>query len=492
MAFRAVHAQWGTVFSHLPDLGCGRAWEEVWKVRPTAPISCVECRHPMHAKTSERGLRFFAHAPHAPDCEVARQGESEAHHLLKLELASAARQAGAHAEMEVRAPDGSWRADVLASDPAGAWRMALEAQLSPITAAEITGRTERMDAHEVTCCWFSDRPRPPWLSTVPSVRLITTDAGVLVAEGLVKFTGCSWQAAPQVPVSDFLRWVFTCRVSPHTPREGLRYPQRQLARVWTAPQYVRAEDAYRWREEERQRQEAEQRARFQEKAARRRADIDRKNAASRRAALQRAAVGEAEALRGNLGPSGAQWHAQLMRRPGVEGAIEYLARAHQLTVTVGMSTPEWRWGGGTPLIGPDGTPAAVLSPVSGLVRGEAFRLLAGMLLLFETAGEQQRFDRNTRRRRTVPIDGWRMEHLSEATTGRAAPAVVPAPRQPSAGSRPRSVRCSCTAPELTAVVMGQLHLAEPAEQLTPVSALYIAFCRACGGSYTKPWRRSAT
>lgn len=25
MAFRAVHADWGTVFSHLPDLGCGRA-----------------------------------------------------------------------------------------------------------------------------------------------------------------------------------------------------------------------------------------------------------------------------------------------------------------------------------------------------------------------------------------------------------------------------------------------------------------------------------
>lgn len=33
------------------------------------------------------------------DCEIARQGESEAHHLLKLELASAARDAGAHAEL---------------------------------------------------------------------------------------------------------------------------------------------------------------------------------------------------------------------------------------------------------------------------------------------------------------------------------------------------------------------------------------------------------
>ncbi|MCX5106917.1 hypothetical protein [Streptomyces sp. NBC_00439] len=98
----------------------------------------------------------------------------------------------------------------------------------------------------------------------------------------------------------------------------------------------------------------------------------------------------------------------------MEQAAEHLAREHHLTVTVGMSAAEWRWGGGTPLIGPDGTPAAVLSPVSGLVRGKAFRLLAGMLLLFETAAEQQRFDRNTRRQRKAPVDGWRMEHLSSA------------------------------------------------------------------------------
>lgn len=80
----------------------------------------------MYAKNSYSGLRFFAHASHAPDCEIARQGESEAHHLLKLELASAARDAGAHAEPEVRAPDGSWRADVLATDPGGEWTMALD------------------------------------------------------------------------------------------------------------------------------------------------------------------------------------------------------------------------------------------------------------------------------------------------------------------------------------------------------------------------------
>ncbi|MGW8881706.1 competence protein CoiA, partial [Streptomyces mirabilis] len=69
---------------------------------------------------------------------------------------------------------------------------------------------------------------------------------------------------PQVPLADFLRWVFTCQVFPHLPRVRLGYPQRQLAQVWTALQYIRAEDTYRWQEEERQRQAAEQRARFQE------------------------------------------------------------------------------------------------------------------------------------------------------------------------------------------------------------------------------------
>lgn len=92
MAIRAVHERWGAVLAHLPDLGCGRDWAEVWKVRPLAPLTCDECSHPMYAKVfSSSGLRFFAHAPGAPKCALAE--ESPAHHLLKLELAAAARQA---------------------------------------------------------------------------------------------------------------------------------------------------------------------------------------------------------------------------------------------------------------------------------------------------------------------------------------------------------------------------------------------------------------
>ncbi|MES4906163.1 MULTISPECIES: hypothetical protein [unclassified Streptomyces] len=84
------------------------------------------------------------------------------------------------------------------TNPIAAWKTALEAQLAPATNADITVRTERMRADGVTSIWFSDRPRPPWLGTAPSIRLATEDTGqgLLVAEGLVKFDGRGWKPVP--------------------------------------------------------------------------------------------------------------------------------------------------------------------------------------------------------------------------------------------------------------------------------------------------------
>ncbi|MFD8381363.1 hypothetical protein ACFV2X_22925 [Streptomyces sp. NPDC059679] len=149
-------------------------------------------------------------------------------------------------------PGGAWRADVLATAPTGAWKTALEAQLAPITNADITDRTEKMRADGVTSIWFSDRPRPPWLGTTPSVRLTTADTGqgLLVAEGLVKFDGRGWEPVP-ASLTDFLAWAFARRVVPHTPQTSLWYPQRALPTVWTAPHYITAETAH-LEEEERQ------------------------------------------------------------------------------------------------------------------------------------------------------------------------------------------------------------------------------------------------
>jgi competence protein CoiA len=167
-----------------------------------------------------------------------------AHHLLKLELSESARAAGAHVELEVRGPDGAWRADVMASDPGGSWRIALEAQLSPIVADDIEARTARMLQNGVRSVWFSDRPRPPWLGLVPSVRLEAVDGGGLhVVEGLVKFSGWGWEAGPRVTVAEFLGWVFTGRVIPHLPQLSAKYPLETLHTVWTAPKYVQEESA---------------------------------------------------------------------------------------------------------------------------------------------------------------------------------------------------------------------------------------------------------
>ncbi|GAA5216836.1 competence protein CoiA family protein [Streptomyces thinghirensis] len=184
-----------------------------------------------------------------------------AHHLLKLELSTAARAAGGHVELEVRGPDGAWRADVMASDPDGSWRIALEAQLSPITPDDIEARTARMLADGVRSVWFSDRPRPPWLGLVPSVRLEAVDGGGLdVAEGLVKFFAGWWEAGPRVPVAEFLRWVFGGRVIPHLRQRPTMHPLEALHTVWTAPQYIRQESVHvaetARQEQERQQHEA--------------------------------------------------------------------------------------------------------------------------------------------------------------------------------------------------------------------------------------------
>ncbi|MFE9480404.1 hypothetical protein ACFYNM_17590 [Streptomyces spororaveus] len=141
----------------------------------------------MHLTHRGRDVWYLRHADGAPHCASA--GESMAHHLLKLELATAARAAGWSAEYEVAAPDGSWRADVLAQSPDGGRRTALEAQLSGISVAGIGMRTARYAADGMEVCWFTDRKRVPWLDTVPAVRIARPqDGGPLqVLAGAARF-----------------------------------------------------------------------------------------------------------------------------------------------------------------------------------------------------------------------------------------------------------------------------------------------------------------
>jgi len=465
MGFRAVHASWGTVFAHLPDLGCGQAWEDVWKVSPPAPITCAECRHPMFAKISAAGLRFFAHAPHAPDCEIARQGESEAHHLLKLELASAARTAGAHAELEVRAPDGSWRADVLASAPDGSWQVALAAQLAPITEADIRARTTRMRQHGVAACWFSDRPRPPWLGKVPSARVARERDGapLSVVEGIARFDGLCWRRVQPTALPDFLSWVFRSQALPHPVNAKSHHAyeegMRDLPVVWTHPKYIAAEQtrlagAERERALAAARDANRQRRRENEKAL-----IRERNAASRDRTLQQAV--EAETAAADT-PAAAELRERA-QRPKVRRAIAYLDRQHGLTATVGWSIEDPCWAAGIPLVNAEGVPIAVLDPSRRLLRGQAYLLLAGLLLVFSDERGLKNFTRHAFGAPKLPSD-----HRVEVVQ---------------LGS------CACATPDLFAKLDGVEYAARPSEQFGPSAALYVAHCRNCGCRYKQPWHR---
>ena len=123
MTFVALHADRGRVNATLDDLGCGWVWSEIHRRRPRVRLCCQQCDHPVHAKVSSGGLRFFAHDPERrPDCPAAR--ETMEHHLLKLELATAVRSTGWRAELEATRPGAQWRADVLAvcSTAVARWR----------------------------------------------------------------------------------------------------------------------------------------------------------------------------------------------------------------------------------------------------------------------------------------------------------------------------------------------------------------------------------
>ncbi|MFH9728684.1 competence protein CoiA [Streptomyces sp. NPDC017254] len=475
MAFRAVHAEWGTVFAHLPDLGCGRGWEAVWKTRPPAPLTCDECGHAMHAKTSGTGLRFFAHAPRAPTCTLAL--ESVAHHLLKLELATAARDAGAHAELEARGPDGAWRADVLATDPAGTWATALEAQLAPITDADITARTERMRTDGVTSIWFSDRPRPPWLGTVPSVRLHRPEGEqhLVVAEGLVKFEGSGWNAV-SASLTHFLTWTFARRVVTHAPRTPMWHPQRSLATVWTAPQYITAETTELEEEQRRRRAYEARTAALQREREKRREEIRARNAVTRAKALTEATVVE---LAARTQPPSRLWQAARIFRRGVDQALAKLTDEHGITATVGFSTGDPRYAGGVPLVDEHGVPAAVYDPDAGRVRGEAFLLLAGLLLIFPSKADQRRFENAANiKKKHRPVDGYRTEFLDSPVAGDGR----------SWGDR----SCTCATPRLVVKVQNAEYPAEPCEQMEAAAAFLRVQCRSCGGRYERPWRRTGS
>ena len=257
----AQHADVGILDATTDPLGADLPWSAVHRVRPRAPLSCRECGHGLHAKLSPRGLRFFAHDPAAPECSLT--GETIAHRLLKVQLASAIRDAGWYAQLEV-AGDG-WRADVLATSPDGTRRMAWEAQLAQITLDDLRARTARMEASGVDVCWVTDRARP-WLGRIPSVQVappeeredpteVVGGLGVFHPDWCGDRRRCryrsagapcsghgSWGAPSDVGLAQFVAGVLQGTVRPHEVPDRQSWILGNRTRLlWTTRTHVLAE-----------------------------------------------------------------------------------------------------------------------------------------------------------------------------------------------------------------------------------------------------------
>jgi competence protein CoiA len=295
-----------------------------------------------------------------------------AHRLLKLQLASAIRDAGWYAELEV-AGEG-WRADVLATSPDGTRRMAWEAQLAQITVDELRERTARMKASGVLVCWVTDHDRP-WIGAVPAIRMSTLgDAGTAGAEvidglGTFRERWCpgrprrctndppgpcpghgSWGSTVHLALGVFVTAVLggTIRLhqvprwSPDTYTEGTGF-------VWTTRPHVLAERA-------------------QLAATERRRELDDIGAAERE--RHRAAIAALLARQ------------QALIRPAVQ-LVGREARGH-----VGVRDAVPAWAMGVPLFVHD-MPQGVISPVVSRISAEVLERFRGLTLFAATEAERK-------------------------------------------------------------------------------------------------------
>ncbi|MGA6871272.1 competence protein CoiA [Streptomyces pratensis] len=235
MGYTAVHPVWGRLDASLDDLGCGRSWADVHRVRGLR-LACPECGGRVFARASQHGLRHFYHRVRPLDCELAN--ESQEHHLLKLELAVAARAAGWRAELEVSSELRDWRADVLVFDEQGRPFIALEAQQSPMTPTGARMRTDRYARDGVAVCWVGLQDRP-WARAVPALRVrapAERREPWTVRHGLARYTWtprtlkgtAKWEHIT-CPLGDALAWILQGEARVHTAVNGTVW--------WTAPAY---------------------------------------------------------------------------------------------------------------------------------------------------------------------------------------------------------------------------------------------------------------
>ncbi|MEE1735197.1 hypothetical protein PUR49_01380 [Streptomyces sp. BE147] len=239
--------------------------------------------------------------------------------------------------------------------PDGARLMALEAQLSSITAEDIAARTSLYVRDGVRVCWFGFRPRP-WVGTMPTLLVqVPEERGQAraVTAGLARLSTrpLKWHSVTAT-LAEAVTWMLTDQIVSHTPLSSARQVTDEdrsyewaegwtrswndgWLRWWTAPAYA-ASEAQKVREEA----EEQQRREAQEKTAARRREVEKQKRAREREAKDRA-------------------YAAFWSRTGLDQQVWKHFRAvagHFFDRNLAFGTPDPRYGDGRlvyELSGPD-------------------------------------------------------------------------------------------------------------------------------------------
>lgn len=136
------------------------AWNALARNRARTAGFRFPCCDTKVVLTSRCGRPYFRHQRDHTCEEARRNPESVAHQVLKLAIADLLNsQPGWTAAIEVRAADGSWKADVLATDRDG-HQLAVEVQLSAQSDTDYLYRTQRYLDAGLLPVWITSADRP--------------------------------------------------------------------------------------------------------------------------------------------------------------------------------------------------------------------------------------------------------------------------------------------------------------------------------------------
>lgn len=168
-------------------------WREMVGTKSRPEFWCPFCEAPMHPKTSQGGLQFFAHNPGGPDCRfnIGNGAEGALHMKLKDYVTAAIDNVAGWEGIPEHRVDVDGRhyvADVYATrtDGKAGSPGVFEVQLSPQGDGEVIERQQIRSQSGAVTTWLT-RSEVPWFRRVPTLRVDVIDTGrVQIIDGLMK------------------------------------------------------------------------------------------------------------------------------------------------------------------------------------------------------------------------------------------------------------------------------------------------------------------